>query len=162
MKPILCALGLIAVVASGSAQYTGRLPAQCSRDPILQGPEAAECKTGADARIVGGIRMAESSGNPNPRHRIKTVKGAYGIDEKYHAERSKKYGNYDPLNPYDAAYITARLYMDNLKALRLSDFAVAAHLQGQAGVRRDGPNWAYVYRVMGRGIFADYKGPPNE
>ena len=159
MPRLIVALAIASAILSCSASRpnTPITPAEYSRDPIMQGPEAAECKTGAPSKIVYGIGQAESSGEPNPRHRIKTVKGRYGLDERYHEERARKYGNYDPLDPWDAAYVTARLYNDNLKILKLSDFAVAAHYQGPTGVKRNGPIWSYVYKVMGKESFSDYR-----
>jgi hypothetical protein len=124
-------------------------PAEYSRDPILQGPEAAEYKTGTPREITAGIRFTESSGYPNPRHKIPSVKGAYGIDERYHGERAAKYGEYDPEDPWDAAYITACLYQDNSKLTNTRAGAIAAHLQGPTGVHRDGIAWWYVCRVLG-------------
>jgi hypothetical protein len=53
--------------------------------------------------------------------------------------------------------MTACLYLDNLKILKVSDFAVAAHYQGPTGVKRNGPNWGYVYKVMGKEAFSDYR-----
>jgi hypothetical protein len=159
MSRLFVAVAIVSAILSCSAAQSKTViaPAEYSRDPILQGPEAAECKTGAPCGIVYGIGQAESSGNPNPRHRIKTVQGKYGLDERYHPERERKYGRYDPLDPYDAAYITARLYLDNLRILKVSDFAVAAHLQGPTGVKRNGPIWSYVYKVMGKEAFSDYR-----
>lgn len=158
MPRLIVALAIASAILSCSATQSKPpiAPAEYSRDPIMQGPEAAECKTGAPRLIVSGIKQAESSGKPNPRHRIKTVKGSYGLDERYHAERERKYGAYDPFDPYDGAYITGRLYADNLRILKLSDFAVAAHYQGPTGVKRNGPIWSYVYKVMGREAFRDY------
>ncbi len=134
---------------SSALPYHGPEPVINPRDPILQGPEAAALKTGVPAAILRGIRWTESSGLPNPRHIDPLDRGAYGLHEAptYHAERERRYGPYDALDPYDAAYITARLYADDLDALGSKDAAICAHKQGITGVKRDGPLGWYLARV---------------
>jgi hypothetical protein len=146
MTRLLALLPLLLLL--GSAAYRGPLaPAAYSRDPILQGPEAAALKTGAPEATIRGFRFAESSGRPDPVHALPTVQGAYGLDQRWHAEREAKYGSFDELEPYGAAYVTARLYLDNLARLGNEDQAIAAHFQGVRGVRRDGVCAEYVERV---------------
>jgi hypothetical protein len=146
VKPL--ALLPLLLLLLGSAAYRDPLaPAAYSRDPILQGPEAAALKTGAPEATVAGIRFAESSGRPAPAHRLPSVLGAYGLDSRYHTEREAKYGSFDELDPYGAAYVTARLYLDNLGRLGDEDKAIAAHFQGARGVRRDGVCVQYVAMV---------------
>jgi hypothetical protein len=144
---------VLAVLASVSALYNLPIaPAVYSRDPILQGPAAAADKTGAPERNIAGIRFAESSGRPNPIHRDPHDRGAYGLHEtpEYHAERERAYGSYDALDPWDAAYITGRLYIDHLRELGSEEAAIAAHKQGVAGVRAKGIEAWYVERVRAR------------
>jgi soluble lytic murein transglycosylase-like protein len=128
-------LALAAVALLSASAPWHDLPAEYSRDPILQGPEAAADKTGAPAATIAGIRYAESSGRPEPRHPLATVKGAYGLDKRWHAYWARLYGPYDELDPYDAAYLTARLYMDHLRDLGNKDRAICAHLLGPSGAR---------------------------
>jgi hypothetical protein len=145
MRALILALAAVAILSAAAPFH--RLPSEYSRDPILQGPEAAEAKTGAPARTIAGIRFTESSGLPAPIHALPSVRGSYGIDERYHEERARLYGEYDPEDPWEAAYLTARLHLDARRALGDEALAIAAHLQGITGVRRDGPALWYVERV---------------
>ena len=148
MKRLLFAALSVALLSS-ALPYHRPEPVVNPRDPILQGPEAAALKTGAPEATIRGIRWTESSGSPNPKHIDPLDRGAYGLheDPRYHAERARKYGEYDALDPYDAAYITGRLYADALAALGDPDAATCAHKQGIAGVKRDGPLGWYLERV---------------
>lgn len=128
-------IALAAVVLLSASAPWHDLPAEYSRDPILQGPEAAALKTGAPAGTLRGIRYVESSGQPDPTHPLATVKGAYGLDTRWHEYWSRLYGPYDELDPYDAAYLTARLYLDHLRDLGDEDRAICAHLLGPTGAR---------------------------
>ena len=148
MKHLLLA-ALSIVLLSSALPYRHPEPVVNLRDPILQGPEAAAIKTGAPEATLRGIRWTESSNRPNPKHIDPLDRGAYGLHESaaYHAERTRLYGEYDALDPYDAAYVTARLYADALAALGDPDAAICAHKQGVTGVKRDGALGWYLERV---------------
>lgn len=147
MTRLLLALAAVALLSASAPWHN--LPAEYSRDPILQAPAAAADKTGAPERTIAGIRQAESSGRVAPRHPLASVRGSFGLDERYHSERARLYGEYDALDPYDAAYVTARLYCDHLAALRSEDLAITAHLYGLDGARRHGVASEYLARVRG-------------
>jgi hypothetical protein len=72
------------------------------------------------------------------------------LNENYHAERAKKYGEYNPFNPLDSVVISGYIYMENLRRLGNSDLAIAAHRQGVDGVRKHqvATKW-YIDRVRG-------------
>ena len=148
MKRLIFA-ALSIVLLSSALPYRSPEPVVNPRDPLISGIEAAALKTGAPELTLDGLAFAESSGRPDPRHIDPADQGRFGLHETpaYHAERARKYGGYDALNPYDAAYITGRLYADALAALGDSDAAICAHKQGIAGVRRDGPLGWYLERV---------------
>jgi hypothetical protein len=113
--------------------------------------EVAEMITGAPAEILRGIAFAESSGGRNMNHPDPLDVGVFGLHESasYHQERTKKWGEYDASNPQQAAIIAGHLYRENLKLLGNSDLAIAAHMQGPTGVRRNGACTWYIARVRG-------------
>jgi hypothetical protein len=150
MKRLLLA-ALSVVLLSSALPYARPAPVVNPRDPLLSGIEAAALKTGAPEPTLDGLAFAESSGRPDPRHIDPADKGRFGLHETpaYHAERERKYGAYDALDPYDSAYIAARLYADALAALGSEDAAICAHKQGIKGVKRDGPLGWYLARVKG-------------
>jgi hypothetical protein len=149
MKRLLFA-ALSVLLLSSALPYRRPEPVVNPRDPLLSGIEAAALKTGAPEATLDGLAFAESSGRPDPRHIDPADKGRFGLheDPAYHAERARRYGEYDALDPYDAAYITGRLYADALAALGNPGSAICAHKQGVEGVKRDGPLGWYLERVM--------------
>lgn len=109
--------------------------------------EIAEEITGAPSHILRGIAITESGEDDTAIGDDGISKGRMQLNESYHAERAKKYGEYDPFDPLESAIIAGYLYVDNLKRLGSSDLAIAAHRQGVNGVRRyGGSNW-YIKRV---------------
>jgi hypothetical protein len=111
--------------------------------------EIAEEITGAPAHILRGIAIAESGENDTAIGDDGISKGRMQLNENYHAERAKKYGEYNPFNPLDSVVISGYIYMDNLKRLGNPDLAIAAHRQGVDGVRKYGATKWYINRVRG-------------
>jgi hypothetical protein len=113
---------------------------------------------------LDGIRMAESSGRADAVGDDGISIGAYQINERFHAERARKFGEYDPRREEDARRIAKAILYENYRRLlptvrRIDpdswdtlrqDLAIAAYRQGVAGVRRTGPSGWYVDRVRGR------------
>lgn len=114
---------------------------------ILSVYEVAEIVTGAPANILRGIAITESNENDRAIGDDGISKGRMQINETFHDERAKKYGDYDPFSPLDAAIIAGYIFMDNFSRLKDSDSAIAAHRQGVRGVRENGPAAWYVRRV---------------
>ena len=123
--------------------------------PNKSGPktiyEIAESVTGTSVEILLGIAFAESSYRETIAHPDPLDVGLFGLHEapEYHAERAKKWGEYDAADPQQAAIIAGYLYQENLRLLGDPDLAIAAHLQGPTGVRRHGPAQWYIDRVRG-------------
>ena len=69
------------------------------------------------------------------------------INETFHAERARLYGEYNPWCPLDSLMIAGRLYMDNLKVLKSQRLAITAHKMGVTGAKRGEVTW-YVERVL--------------
>ena len=116
------------------------------------------------ALILSGIMLAESGGNPLAIGDDGISIGAYQINERFHAERAEKWGEYDPRDPAQARRIASEIVRSNyeelLPTLRIIDpsqwddlrvtLAIASYRQGVAGVRENGPSMWYVNRVLGR------------
>lgn len=113
--------------------------------------ELAEMVTGAPREILRGIAFAESSERDTVIGDDGRSMGRFQINEDFHTERAKKYGEYDPFDAMDAAIVAGRLYVDNLERLGSRGKAIAAHRQGVAGVRENGVCAWYVERVLSAG-----------
>jgi hypothetical protein len=111
--------------------------------------EYAELVTGFSAEVLRGIAATES------RFRVKEVGdngmslGMFQLHSRWHEERVKKWGDFDPTDPYESAVIAARIMRENLRAFK-GDLrkAVAAYNQGVFGVRRNGVSNEYVDNVL--------------
>lgn len=114
--------------------------------------EIAEALTGCPADIIEGIRFAESSYGRNIKHPDPLDVGDFGLheDPEYHADRARKWGEYNALCPLQAAIITGHLYVENYSILGNRRDAIAAHLQGPTGVKMYGAYEWYVQRVERR------------
>ena len=117
--------------------------------------EIASKLTGCPVEILYGIAFAESTGNQWAIGDDGISLGRFQINEKYHAERARLYGEYNPFDPLATAILTGRLYIDNLRTLGTRDRAIAAHRQGCTGVKKNGVDKEYVSRVLNypRGLF---------
>ncbi|GAB6276273.1 MAG: hypothetical protein SAMD01599839_08130 [Rectinema sp.] len=114
---------------------------------VLSVYELAEIVTGAPADILRGIAITESNENDRAIGDDGISKGRMQINETFHDERAKKYGDYDPFSPLDAAIIAGYIFVENYSRLKDSDSAIAAHRQGVDGVRKYGPTKWYIDRV---------------
>lgn len=145
---LLCSL-VFSATPSHEAPRSIPVDSPSPREPTYSIYELAEMVTGAPAHIVAGIAFAESSGGIMLDHPDPLDVGYFGLHEspEYHAERAKKWGEYDANNPTEAAIITGYLYMENLARLGSERLAIAAHLQGARGVLKNGPEEWYIERV---------------
>lgn len=109
--------------------------------------EIASILTGCPVEILEGIAFAESTFDQYAIGDDGISLGRFQINEKYHAYNAATYGEYNPMCPLDSAILTGKIYMADLKALGSVDKAIAAHNQGRAGVRANGPGVEYVRRV---------------
>ena len=107
----------------------------------------AEAITGAPATILRATARTESGENDDAVGDGGISRGRFQINETFREWRVSRYGDYDPCDPYSAAVIAGRIYVDNLARLGDPELAIAAHRQGAGGVERNGATWWYVERV---------------
>lgn len=117
-------------------------------EPELTIYDIAEKETGCPARILRGIHFAESSYGKNLKHPNVFDRGHFGLSEKYHTERAKKWGEYNPDCPLQSAIIAGHIFMENLAILGTEDLAICAYRQGVAGVQKNGAELWYYERVL--------------
>ncbi|VVB60752.1 Transglycosylase SLT domain protein [uncultured archaeon] len=112
----------------------------------------AELVTGCPAWILRGIAGTESGYNPAAVGDDGISVGMFQINERYHDERARKYGEYNPYNSEQAVLIAGYIMADNIR--RLSDIldAIAAYRQGVTGVRKHGRTEWYVNKVYKYGV----------
>lgn len=107
----------------------------------------AEAITGAPATILQATARTESGERDDAIGDGGVSRGRFQINETFREWRVDRYGDYDPHDPYGAAVIAGRIYVDNLARLRDPALAIAAHRQGAGGVEHNGPTRWYVERV---------------
>ena len=152
MKHLYPIIALSAFLAAGC----GLLPTTQESPPVVfDEPEAtiyqiAASLTGCPESILRGIAFAESSWRADAVGDDGISIGLCQINETYHEERAKLYGEYNPWCPLDSLIIAGRLYVDNLEALGDMRLAITAHKMGRSGARRGEVAW-YVDRVLGAG-----------
>jgi hypothetical protein len=115
--------------------------------PVATVYEQASAASGCPVKIIKGLSFAESSGGKNLKHADPLVKGEFGLNERFHAERAKKFGEYDPEDRLEAATLTGKMYCDNLAFFGDEDKAISAHRKGRHWVIENGLAVAYVARV---------------
>lgn len=106
-----------------------------------------ESLTGVSADILRGIARVESDERDYVVGDDGISVGRMQINERWREERVRKYGEYDPRDAFDAVFITAKIFNDNLKILGSEDLAIAAHRQGVNGVLKNGASEWYIDRV---------------
>ena len=161
MKIALLFLAAIIVAPVGSIQGQGETeqPALPTRDDSLDFvpwqyrgmiKEAAH-EAGISPQILAGIAYAESSFRENPNHPDRYDRGMFGLHEtpEIHAERARKWGEYDALVPEEAVRIAAGYLAECYGRLGDETLAICAYRQGVEGIRRDGPEEWYAERVKG-------------
>lgn len=109
--------------------------------------EIAEDITGAPAHILRGIAIAESNEDDAAIGDDGISKGRMQINELYHEERAKKYGEYNPHDPQESVVLAGFILMENLARLGNMDTAIAAYRQGVFGVKENGPTQWYIDKV---------------
>lgn len=122
------------------------LERECKR-PDMTPYEWAEAVTGTPATILQAIARTESDERDDVPGDGGISLGRFQVNESYRDWRVKRYGDYDPTDPYSAAVLAGRIYAYNLSRLGDQSLAIAAHRQGAGGVERNGPTWWYVERV---------------
>ena len=151
MKKIILLLAIVSVLCSSCETIRSKPTVISFREfprPALSIYEIAEQKTGCPAYIVRGLHFAESSYGENTNHPCPFDRGEFGINERYHAERAEKWGEYNPDNALQSAILAGNIIMENLAALGSYDLAVCAYRQGVTGVQRNGADLWYADRVM--------------
>lgn len=118
-----------------------------SKRPQMTPYAWAEAITGAPATILQATARTESGENDDAIGDGGVSRGRFQINETFREWRVGRYGDYDPHDPYSAAVIASRIYVDNLTRLGDPTLAIAAHRQGANGVERNGPTRWYVERV---------------
>jgi hypothetical protein len=111
--------------------------------------EYAELVTGFSAEVLRGIAATES------HFRVMAVGdggmslGMFQLHSRWHESRVEKWGEFDPIDPFESAVIAGRIMQENLLAfggdLRL---AIAAYKQGVRGVKENGAIDWYVEAIL--------------
>ena len=149
MKRFLLLLTLSAILCSGCG-IAALTPVIVFDEPELTIYQIASALTGCPESILRGIAFAESTYNPDAIGDDGVSIGLCQINETFHEERARLYGEYNPWCPLDSLLIAGRLYMDNLKVLKSQRLAITAHKMGVTGAKRGEVTW-YVERVLTRG-----------
>lgn len=147
-------IAIIAALTMSSTPFVQRFDDPMSivmerehKRPDVTPYEWAEAITGAPAMILQAIARTESDERDYVPGDGGISLGRFQINETFRAWRIEKYGDYDPHDPYSAAVIAGRIYVDNLARLGDPTLAIAAHRQGADGVLQNGPTRWYVKRV---------------
>ena len=137
MKPLPILLAALALA-----------PLSADRRPALPTVyEVAVLGTIVPARLLRAIAIVESSERDHATGDDGVSIGRYQLHERFHAERARLYGEYDPRDPLAAGIIAARILEDNYRQLGDWTLAVCAYRQGVAGVRRYGATMWYAERI---------------
>ena len=105
-------------------------------------------RTGCPEWILRGIAMTESGCNSFAVGDDGISLGMFQLNEKYHEERARKYGEYDAYNPEQAVLIAGYIMEHNLSVFTDYRDAIAAYRQGVSGVKKHGRTDWYVNRVI--------------
>lgn len=135
MKPLLLIL-LFALSLS---------PLSADRLPTVY--EVAVLGTIVPARLLRAIAIVESAERDNATGDDGISIGRYQLNERFHAERAERWGEYDPRDPLAAGIIAARILEDNYCQLGDWTLAICAYRQGVTGVRRHGATMWYAERI---------------
>jgi len=114
---------------------------------VLTVYEKAELVTGAPAKLLQAIAITESDEQDTAIGDGGKSRGRMQLNERFRAERVKKYGNYDPNDPEQSVRVAGFIYMENLRILKSQDAAIAAYRQGIRGIRKYGSTSWYVNHV---------------
>lgn len=120
-------------------------PLSADRLPTVY--EVAVLGTIVPARLLRAIAIVESSERDHAVGDDGISIGRYQLNERFHAERAQRWGEYDPRDPLAAGIIAARILEDNYRRLGTWELAIAAYRQGVRGVREHGATAWYIDRV---------------
>lgn len=111
--------------------------------------EYAELITGFSAEVLRGIAATES------HFRVEAVGdggmslGMFQLHSRWHKSRVEKWGEFDPIDPFESAVIAGRIMRENLTAfngdLRM---AISAYKQGIRGVKENGVTDWYIEAIL--------------
>ena len=116
--------------------------------PVLTAYERAEQRTGVSSFLLHAIAIVESNESDNAIGDDGKSIGRMQLNEVFHKERAKKFGEYNPYDAYDATYIAGMIYRENYNILKDECKAVAAYRQGVHGVQTRGADSVYVNKVL--------------
>jgi hypothetical protein len=108
-------------------------------------------RTGTPNWLLYGTRMAESGGKDNAVGDDGISIGSMQLNEQYRSDRVKLCGyEYDPHDTYDALYVAALIYKQNVKVYGVNvRQLIASYRQGVTGVNKNGiTSESYVDRVI--------------
>jgi 8-oxo-dGTP pyrophosphatase MutT (NUDIX family) len=111
--------------------------------------EYAESVTGFSAEALRGIAATESHFKVNAVGDGGMSLGMFQLHSRWHESRVEKWGEFDPIDPFESAVIAGRIMQENLIAfngdLRM---AISAYKQGVKGVNENGVIDWYVDAVL--------------
>jgi hypothetical protein len=111
--------------------------------------EYAEKTTGFSAEILRGIAATESRFRATAVGDKGMSLGMFQLHSAWYDSRAAKWGEYDPLDPFESAVIAGHIMRENLDAFSGDmNLAIAAYKQGVTGVRKNGPIQWYVTAVL--------------
>lgn len=110
--------------------------------------ERAEQRTGVSSFLLHAIAIVESNENDAAIGDDGKSIGRMQLNEAFHKERAKKFGEYNPYDVYDATYIAGMIYRENYNILKDEYKAIAAYRQGVHGVQTRGADSVYVNKVL--------------
>jgi hypothetical protein len=129
-----------------NSRLEGRIIAQDTEFDIFT---EAERVTGCPAEILRGIAGVESHFTVTAIGDEGWSHGMFQLHSRWHDSRVKRYGEFDPFDPADAAVIAGYVIQENLRLLGGNlRLAIAAYRQGVAGVNRNGAADWYVDKVI--------------
>lgn len=100
------------------------------------------------AWVLKGIALTESGGDDNAVGDDGVSIGRMQINETFHDERVRFYGEYDPKKTADAIRVASCIFQDNYRRLGSTVAAIDAHRKGVSGVNTHGISGWYVNRVI--------------
>lgn len=146
LYPILCLL-----FCTSSAQYLVQPnPAPFNIEP-QEWPSVYEiaCQgTIVPPAILRAIAMVESGEDDAAVSRDGLDIGRMQLREVYHAERARRWGEYDPRSPAESARIAARILEADYLFLGSWPLAISAYNQGRAKTIRVGIRAKYLEKVQ--------------
>lgn len=110
--------------------------------------ERAEQRTGVSSFLLHAIAIVESNESDNAIGDDGKSIGRMQLNESFHEERARKFGEYNPYDAYDATYIAGMIYRENYNILKDECKAIAAYRQGVHGVQTRGADSVYVNKVL--------------